>query len=199
MKPFGGSIVGGFLMLELMSGSDFETNLLAGAVFFLLEFLLVVLLLPYFLQKRLDKRWAGARHYLCVALIQNVREMVEMLGNGRNDRAQDIQQHVRRFQADMRDTMQTYNQALNPELMKLGSEVLQSIAKLDSAILYLVSVHDGELAKRCLTICLERIDMMFDAIGEKQAASSGVQFLTRTISEVIDDFEARVRASQPSG
>ena len=59
-------------MWEIITSRDFLLNLAAGGVIFVLEVVLIVMLLPLFLQRRLDKRWKPVREAIARAFDRSV-------------------------------------------------------------------------------------------------------------------------------
>lgn len=185
-------------MWELLNSPDFRTNIAAGAVFFVLEGILFVGVLSYVLQRRLDGRWRRARHYLCTSLLRSLHNVTGAFdiqdGHRRQDAERVVTAKVNAFKRDLTDTIQTYGQALNPELMRLGGEVIQSVTLLDYAVEGMFEWGDCENVKLCLRTCLERVEMMFDNIGELEPAKVGIEQVHNEITNIIGEFEQRLGA-----
>ena len=127
-------------MLELLKNSDFQSNLLAGLIFFVAELALVVTLLPMFIQRRLDLRWQPARKKLweeldkeIVALANVLSESVGRLNTKTID-VDDVLSEVRSFNRRLSDVVPVYAMALDPKLMELCGEVKTKTAYLISIL-----------------------------------------------------------------
>lgn len=62
-------------MWEIISSRDFLLNLAAGGVIFVIELSLIVALLPWFLQRRLDRRWIPARAAMAVEFARHINQI----------------------------------------------------------------------------------------------------------------------------
>ena len=66
-------------LIELLASRDFTVNLLAGAVIFVVDVVLIVLLIPLVIERRANRRWAPTRRMLAFDLDRWFRTFVTLL------------------------------------------------------------------------------------------------------------------------
>lgn len=176
MAPFEGAFLLESAMWEILSSPDFRMNLLAGALFFALELLLVVLLLPALIQRRLDRRWLPTRRGFVRSLPNPMRVFLQAV------------ELDRQFQADekgvpgwddwgegigmLQDRVQTYSACFNPEmaadvamLLEEGRNGMHLLDNADRAAGSNLHREQAQKMKDCFKSMCDAIQRMEKAVG----------------------------------
>lgn len=119
-------------MWEIISSRDFLLNLGAGAVIFVLEVVLITALLPWFLQRRLDKRWAPVREAIAyafevsVAQYAGVMRMAAERSSRKDLGIESMDELLKGVHEDLLEKFSTYSAALTPELASRSADLLNT-------------------------------------------------------------------------
>lgn len=136
-------------MWEMLKGCDFQANLLVGAVYFVLEAVLIVGVVQYVLQRRLDGRWASSRKHLCGNLalkwlsFRGTAERVAMFGD--RELWEEAARKFEQIGEDMAQLVQTFSQSLDPELMMSAANLLMKAQELEWSCAALASTGKGSV------------------------------------------------------
>ena len=139
-------------MGSLWSDPDFMKNVYAGALFFILEIVLLVGLVPLLVDWRLETRWKPSRLQLCVDARRSVFRVVAVVDGlathwGTDTKAR-AEERLKSLQFEVAQLVQTYSAALNADLMRLCAKLIQRSAGVQGALTLMLSMPESDTLEK---------------------------------------------------
>jgi hypothetical protein len=160
-------------MGSLWSDPDFMKNVYAGALFFILEIVLLVGLVPWLVDRRLEARWKPSRLQLCVDARRSIFRAVAVVDglatHWSTSTKAEAEERLKNLQFEVGQVVQTYSAALNADLMRLCAKLIQRNAGVQTTLRLMLSMPESDtlekIATRGFNECEEVLREMYAQVG----------------------------------